>query len=116
MLSLFLSLLTITPLSIAIPPRDSDANRYTWLRLSSTLRCVAKRRRKCSNTARHANIRTVFLDAYRPANDLELALFAPALGAIIGCWSGAFPIPLDWDRPWQVRQALPPSEALLRTL
>ncbi|POY75827.1 hypothetical protein BMF94_1140 [Rhodotorula taiwanensis] len=74
MLSLFLSLLTITPLSIAIPPRDSDANRYTWLRLSSTL---------------------------RPANDLELALFAPALGAIIGCWSGAFPIPLDWDRPWQ---------------
>ena len=23
---------------------------------------------------------------------------------LIGAWLGAFPIPLDWDRPWQVRQ------------
>lgn len=21
---------------------------------------------------------------------------------LIGAWAGAFPIPLDWDRPWQV--------------
>ena len=25
------------------------------------------------------------------------------LGAIMGCWLGAFAIPLDWDMPWQVR-------------
>lgn len=37
-----------------------------------------------------------------PNNDLEIALLYPALGAVIGCWSGAIPIPLDWDRPWQV--------------
>ena len=24
-----------------------------------------------------------------------------ALGAVVGAWFGAFPIPLDWDRPWQ---------------
>jgi len=24
-----------------------------------------------------------------------------ALGAIVGAWAGALPIPLDWDRPWQ---------------
>ncbi|ORY88759.1 GPI biosynthesis protein family Pig-F-domain-containing protein [Leucosporidium creatinivorum] len=36
-----------------------------------------------------------------PSNDLEVALLAPALGAIVGCWAGAIPIPLDWDRPWQ---------------
>lgn len=21
---------------------------------------------------------------------------------VVGAWVGAFPIPLDWDRPWQV--------------
>lgn len=48
--------------------------RYTWLRLFSSI---------------------------APANDLELALLAPALGTVLGCWLGAVPIPLDWDRPWQ---------------
>ena len=24
-----------------------------------------------------------------------------AFGAVSGAWLGAFPIPLDWDRPWQ---------------
>ena len=23
-----------------------------------------------------------------------------------GAWLGAFPIPLDWDRPWQVSQGV----------
>lgn len=35
-------------------------------------------------------------------NELEFALVAPALGAIVGCWLGAIAIPLDWDRDWQV--------------
>lgn len=25
----------------------------------------------------------------------------PTPGALVGAWVGAFPIPLDWDRPWQ---------------
>lgn len=40
-----------------------------------------------------------------PATKLESALMLPALGAIVGCWSGAFPLPLDWGRPWQVRRS-----------
>lgn len=36
-----------------------------------------------------------------PATDLEFALLAPAVGTLLGCWAGAIPIPLDWDRPWQ---------------
>lgn len=24
------------------------------------------------------------------------------MGSVLGAWLGAFPIPLDWDRPWQV--------------
>ena len=30
------------------------------------------------------------------------SLYVTAMGAFIGAWFGAFPIPLDWDRPWQV--------------
>ncbi|GAA5976377.1 hypothetical protein JCM10908_005477 [Rhodotorula pacifica] len=74
LLSLMLALLAITPLAIAYPPFQSPADGYVWLRLLST---------------------------HSPANDLEFALFAPAVGAVIGCWAGALPIPLDWDRPWQ---------------
>jgi len=29
-------------------------------------------------------------------------LLVPAYGAIIGGWFGAWPMPLDWERPWQV--------------
>ncbi|GAA6000209.1 hypothetical protein JCM10207_007907 [Rhodosporidiobolus poonsookiae] len=74
LLCLFVSILSVLPLSIAIPPLNSAQEQYTWLRLFSSL---------------------------SPNDDLELALLAPAVGAIAGCWSGAIPIPLDWDRPWQ---------------
>ena len=26
----------------------------------------------------------------------------PAYAAVIGAWFGAWPMPLDWERPWQV--------------
>lgn len=28
-------------------------------------------------------------------------LFGMTLGACVGSWIGAIPIPLDWDREWQ---------------
>ena len=36
------------------------------------------------------------------ASASEAAVAFPAMGAMAGTWIGAFPIPLDWDRPWQV--------------
>lgn len=71
LLSLLVSLLAFSPLAIAIPPVEES---NIWIRLFSTL---------------------------STSNDLELVLLVPALGAIAGCWLGALPIPLDWDRPWQ---------------
>ncbi|KFO92136.1 Phosphatidylinositol-glycan biosynthesis class F protein [Buceros rhinoceros silvestris] len=32
----------------------------------------------------------------------ESSLQITAMGSVLGAWLGAFPIPLDWDRPWQV--------------
>ncbi|KAG8721774.1 hypothetical protein FRC08_010406 [Ceratobasidium sp. 394] len=32
---------------------------------------------------------------------VDRAVVFPAVGAIVGCWLGALPMPLDWDRPWQ---------------
>ena len=28
-------------------------------------------------------------------------IYMMAVGAMVGCWLGVIPIPLDWDRPWQ---------------
>ena len=31
---------------------------------------------------------------------------------MIGCWLGAFPLPLDWDRPWQAWPLTPAYGAI----
>ncbi|CAI0408443.1 unnamed protein product [Linum tenue] len=36
-----------------------------------------------------------------PNDLLEYMLCIPAHGAAIGAWLGAWPMPLDWERPWQ---------------
>lgn len=34
---------------------------------------------------------------------VDYMISAPAHGAVIGAWLGAWPMPLDWERPWQVK-------------
>lgn len=36
----------------------------------------------------------------------ESVIQVSAVSSIVGAWVGAFPIPLDWDRDWQVLVAL----------
>ncbi|CAK7336337.1 unnamed protein product [Dovyalis caffra] len=37
----------------------------------------------------------------KPNGPLEYMICIPAHGAVIGGWFGAWPMPLDWERPWQ---------------
>ncbi|CAN8293151.1 unnamed protein product [Cochlearia groenlandica] len=37
----------------------------------------------------------------KPSGNIEYMIVVPAYGAIIGGWFGAWPMPLDWERPWQ---------------
>ncbi|GAB4850567.1 hypothetical protein Ancab_029875 [Ancistrocladus abbreviatus] len=37
----------------------------------------------------------------RPVGSVDFMLCLPAHGAVIGSWFGAWPMPLDWERPWQ---------------
>ncbi|CAN8312288.1 unnamed protein product [Cochlearia groenlandica] len=37
----------------------------------------------------------------KPSGNIEYMIVIPAYGAIIGGWFGAWPMPLDWERPWQ---------------
>jgi len=37
----------------------------------------------------------------KPHGGVELAICIPAHGAALGAWVGAWPMPLDWERPWQ---------------
>ncbi|KAM0872135.1 hypothetical protein ACQ4PT_038947 [Festuca glaucescens] len=32
---------------------------------------------------------------------VEYMISVPSHGAVIGAWLGAWPMPLDWERPWQ---------------
>ncbi|KAH9603115.1 hypothetical protein KSS87_002689 [Heliosperma pusillum] len=38
----------------------------------------------------------------RPAGPVDFMVCLPAHGAILGSWFGAWPMPLDWERPWQI--------------
>ncbi|KAG6414622.1 hypothetical protein SASPL_121995 [Salvia splendens] len=37
----------------------------------------------------------------KPIQPIDFIICLPAHGAIIGAWFGAWPMPLDWERPWQ---------------
>ncbi|CAM0870169.1 unnamed protein product [Alopecurus aequalis] len=38
---------------------------------------------------------------YFTSSDVDYMISAPSHGAVIGAWLGAWPMPLDWERPWQ---------------
>ncbi|KAM9315785.1 phosphatidylinositol-glycan biosynthesis class F protein [Gastrophryne carolinensis] len=48
----------------------------------------------------HAWVRVFSRDGAMSVWDHSLQI--TTISSIIGAWLGAFPIPLDWDRPWQV--------------
>ncbi|KAF9531176.1 GPI biosynthesis protein family Pig-F-domain-containing protein [Crepidotus variabilis] len=80
LLALLLSIMVVYPpaLVIGIPTLSNNSGamfrRWTWVRLFAE---------------------------FWPRNLVERALVYPATGAVLGTWVGAFPIALDWDRPWQ---------------
>ncbi|KAJ8767983.1 hypothetical protein K2173_020923 [Erythroxylum novogranatense] len=37
----------------------------------------------------------------KPTEAIEYMICIQAYGAVIGAWFGAWPMPLDWERPWQ---------------
>ncbi|KAK1422422.1 hypothetical protein QVD17_25529 [Tagetes erecta] len=37
----------------------------------------------------------------KPIGFVDYMICIPAHGAVIGAWFGAWPMPLDWERPWQ---------------
>ncbi|CAL5440440.1 unnamed protein product [Camellia sinensis] len=37
----------------------------------------------------------------KPSGSIDYMVCLPAHGAVIGAWFGAWPMPLDWERPWQ---------------
>ncbi|XP_020674574.1 phosphatidylinositol-glycan biosynthesis class F protein isoform X1 [Dendrobium catenatum] len=38
---------------------------------------------------------------FKPEESLDALVCLPAYGSVIGAWIGAWPMPLDWERPWQ---------------
>jgi phosphatidylinositol glycan class F len=42
------------------------------------------------------------LSLSRPRSIHELLFVVPSVLCCVGAWVGAYPIPLDWNRPWQL--------------
>jgi len=92
LLACLISILTVfTPAyALGIPSFASDSKslliRLTWTRLFAEL-----------------SLKT----------PVERAMVYPAVGVVLGSWTGAFPIALDWDRPWQAWPLTPAFGAIL---
>ncbi|XP_006649325.1 phosphatidylinositol-glycan biosynthesis class F protein [Oryza brachyantha] len=69
--SLLMSLFTFVPAACVF-----GASKVNWQLLSHSIYC-------------------------RPTDAVDYMISAPAHGAVIGAWLGAWPMPLDWERPWQ---------------
>ncbi|EEF49252.1 phosphatidylinositol-glycan biosynthesis, class f, putative [Ricinus communis] len=66
---------------------------YSWFRLNP---------KKCSTDTYQRPLIGLFLCHYsQPNGSLEYMICMPAHGAVIAAWFGAWPMPLDWERPWQ---------------
>ncbi|KAL3528996.1 hypothetical protein ACH5RR_008318 [Cinchona calisaya] len=68
-----------------------------WSLLMSVLTCVPAGSVFGSSWA---DWHRIFAHA-KPSGPLEYMICLPAHGAVIGAWFGAWPMPLDWERPWQ---------------
>ncbi|CAL1709744.1 unnamed protein product [Somion occarium] len=80
LLGLLVALLSVfsAAYTLGVPSLGSDTEslvrRLTWIRLFAEL---------------------------SPRTPVERAILYPAIGTVLGCWVGAIPIGLDWERPWQ---------------
>jgi phosphatidylinositol glycan class F len=52
------------------------------------------------------NIRRLITLEYHTDVDVLKWTYWAGIGTVIGAWLGAVPIPLDWDRDWQVTHVL----------
>nr|CCA13976.1 conserved hypothetical protein [Albugo laibachii Nc14] len=88
LLSLLIASFTTFPLSAHFGPSTS-----VWIQVVLNLSWKDKMCNITSwNTASKRQKNQVFLQAHSTVS---------CLGAVLGTYFGAFPIPLDWDRPWQ---------------
>ncbi|KAI8989070.1 GPI biosynthesis protein family Pig-F-domain-containing protein [Trametes punicea] len=91
LMNLLLAILAVLPPAyvLGLPSTGSDSpslvSRLTWIRLFAEL---------------------------SPRTPIERALVYPAAGAAMGCWVGAIPIGLDWERSWQAWPLTPAFGAM----
>jgi hypothetical protein len=89
--ALHLSILTVWPVIYAVGIdffMDSrTSSHYRMIRIFSEFRYVV----------------VAFFAEISCTTPLERAILYPVIGAVAGAWLGSVAFPLDWERPWQVR-------------
>lgn len=112
-LSLLISILTIyaparclTLPSFWSPQADETALKQKWTRIFNQLRYASL---SMGSSILHAHDNVY----HSPKSGAERALLYPFFATIFGAWCGAYPLALDWDRPWQAWPLTPAIGAIL---
>ncbi|CAI9113842.1 OLC1v1014527C1 [Oldenlandia corymbosa var. corymbosa] len=84
-------------IALGAPMIQNFERTIHWSLLMSVLTCVPAASVLGSSWADWQRI-FALTKASKP---LEYMICIPAHGAVIGAWFGAWPMPLDWERPWQ---------------
>ncbi len=98
-LSLFLALVAYLSICFGAPAFSSHGETLVFSALVTVL--VMLPVLLFYGPDREAMHRIFLVSGLGEADPLARMLFHNAAGTVVGAWVGAFPIPLDWDRPWQ---------------
>lgn len=79
------------------PFTESTAETFHFSLLLSMLTTLPA----CLQLGPHLSAWARILIGKGPDGVMERHIYWTTLAAIVGAWFGSFPIPLDWDRPWQ---------------
>ncbi|KAI0239776.1 Phosphatidylinositol-glycan biosynthesis class F protein [Lamellibrachia satsuma] len=74
----------------------SETFHFSWLLATAAVLPA------CSLLGTHSDSWLRVFARNSPQIGVESSLYLTTICSIIGAWLGAFPIPLDWDRTWQV--------------
>ncbi|KAG4990080.1 hypothetical protein JHK87_023537 [Glycine soja] len=95
--ALMMSVFTILAFVSVLAPNHLTSEKYSGRPAYVEVKTIPA---SCVLGSSWADWRRIFAQT-KPKGSIEYLICLPAHGAVIGAWFGAWPMPLDWERPWQ---------------
>ena len=103
--ALFISILASVPIYIVLILFGAPISSYTSLTflLALHISIIATFPLLCTYRVASSDFHYCWVNllTFQVDKFYKNQIYMMAVGAMVGCWLGVIPIPLDWDRPWQ---------------